>query len=202
MAITDATNPQAVTAATPAQDDASITPNSNDLDLSLDLPPVVRETTPDADRLKEEDKLVQAKIPEEVRQEAVIEENLPVSEKEFTLQDDMKIIQELQNPETTKIEQQAANLEMPAAEVVVETKAPETVVNVQPAIIPAPASNTMNLDSMLLDTPPVAPVTAVEQIKNPFDLIQTNTPVQQVAQPAVLTTATIATQATTTNKKK
>ena len=200
MAITDATNPQAVTAATPAQNDPAMTPNTNDLDLSLDLPPVVQETTPDTDRLKEEDKLAQPTTsPEEVQAETkteIIEENLPQDAKEMTLKDDMNIIKNL---ETT-----AATVTTQPVERILETKNPDPVAVIQPVMEVQPSiftpqqaqPSTINLDSLLADTPTTVPVA---QAKSPFDLIAT--PVQQVAQPAVMTAAVAPAQPMVDKKK-
>ena len=227
MAITDATNPQAITP-TPAEgNDTPVTPNTtpivNDLDLSLDLPPVVKEeNTSDTDRLKEEDKLVEAEVPTtevikletpaEVKEEAIVQENLPLDAKEFTLQDDMKIIQELKNPEATKIESPTTILETKPIEATEEVQPVQPVepvkenkpiepVAVQPVAVQPVASNTMNLDSLLFETPATVTTAPVESIKNPFDLIQANTPAQQVAQPAVTTTAVATIQAMPAKKK-
>lgn len=221
MAITDATNPQAITPTPVAGNDTPIDANTqpivNNLDLSLDLPPIVKEENkPDTDRLKEEDKLVQAEAPTtevikletpvETKQDAIVEENLPLDAKEFSLQDDMKIIQDIKNPEATKIESPTTILETKPMEPVAEVKPvepaiTEPVVNTQTATIPTPASNTMNLDSLLFDVP-AAPTTApVEPVKNPFDLIPANTPAQPVAQPAVTTTAVAAVQIIPAKKK-
>lgn len=219
MAITDATNPQAVTAATPAQNNAATTPNTNDLDLSLDLPPVVQETTPDTDRLKEEDKLVQQTIPiietpkaevDEIKQttapqaapstlnaqqDEILEENLPQDAKEMTLTDDMNIIKNLENTATATSQ---------LGERILETKNPDPVVATPPVIEEQPSTlnpqqaqpSTINLDSLLADTPSTAaPVVG----KSPFDLI--NTPAQQVAQPAVITAAVTAAQPMVDKKK-
>ena len=216
MAITDATNPQASTPTQPVANDAPVTPNTppvvNDLDLSLDLPSVVKEKdTSDTDRLKEEDKLVETEAPTtevikletpaEEKQETLVQENLPQDAKEFTLQDDMKIIQELKNPESTKIESQAIILETKPAE---EVKPIEPIVESKPiesTTTPAPANNTMNLDSLLFATATPATTAPVETVKNPFDLIQANTPTQQVAQPAVMMTTATTTQAMPAKKK-
>ena len=130
MAITDATNPQTRSNDTPV---TNTTPIIGDLDLSLDLPPVVKEaSTPDTDWLKEEDKLVQndttnvstigndategspALAGEDLKTEAkdeVLQDNLPQSAKAMTLQDDMKIIQEIQNVELIKTQPQERILE-------------------------------------------------------------------------------------------
>lgn len=214
MAITDATNPQAVTAATPAQNNAATTPNTNDLDLSLDLPPVAKEATPDTDRLKEEDKLVQKTIPSDstlsrgdgwvsskpggFETEAkieILEENLPQDAKEMTLTDDMNIIKNLENTATATSQ---------LGERILETKNPDPVVATPPVIEEQPSTlnpqqaqpSTINLDSLLADTPSTAaPVVG----KSPFDLI--NTPAQQVAQPAVITAAVTAAQPMVDKKK-
>ena len=134
--------------------------------------------------------------------DSIIQENLPQDAKAMTLNDDMKIIQDIKNPEATKIETPTT---------ILETKPIEPVVEVTPSIgnnslessIHSLESPTMNLDSLLFDTSaPATPTTApVEQVKNPFDLIQANTPAQQVAQPAVMTTAIAAAQVVPAKKK-
>ena len=192
MAITDATNPQASTTAPSAQNDVALTPNTNDLDLSLDLPPVVQETTPDTDRLKEEDKLAQAATPPEVAKvetkTEIVEKNLPQDAKEMTLKDDMNIITNIENTATVRPQ---------PTERILETKNPDPVAVTPPVAEQPQATSTMNLDSLLADTQPIAaPVTPT---KSPFDLI--NTPVQQVAQPAVIT-ATVAAAQPMVDKKK
>ena len=215
MAITDSTNPQANITGSPIQNDAATTPNTNDLDLSLDLPPVVQETTPDTDRLKEEDKLVQKTIPsdstlsrgdgwvsskpggfEAEAKDQILQENLPQDAKEMTLTDDMNIIKNLENTATATSQ---------LGERILETKNPDPVVATPPVIEEQPSTlnpqqaqpSTINLDSLLADTTPtVAPVAAT---KSPFDLI--NTPAQQVAQPAVITAAVVAAQPMVDKKK-
>lgn len=209
MAITDSTNPQANITGSPIQNDAATTPNINDLDLSLDLPPVVQETTPDADRLKEEDKLVQpatpiieapiietpkAEIPQEAPpQNEILQENLPQDAKEMTLKDDMNIIKNLEITATVTPQ---------PAERILETKNPDPVAETVTSNVQRSTSNevqpsTINLDSLLADTTPTA--APVAPAKSPFDLI--NTPAQQVAQPAVITAAVAAAQPMVDKKK-
>jgi PPE-repeat protein len=104
----------------------------------------------------------------------------------------------------TNIENTATVTPQPA-ERILETKNPDPVVVTPPVAEAQPSTlnpqqaqpSTINLDSLLADTQPVA--APVPPAKSPFDLI--NTPVQQVAQPAVIT-ATVAAAQPMVDKKK
>ena len=145
MAITDGTIPQTATPVTPTP-----VANTADLDLSLDLPPVAKETTPDTDWLKEEDKLTQkvetlapsSKLQApSIPQDEVLSENLPQEAKDMTLKDDMNIIQELQLPQVQENVIQAKNQEVTNMQPATLNSPHDEVNNVQPV--------TMNLDSIL-----------------------------------------------------
>lgn len=210
MAITDGTTPQTNTTGTPIQTTSSEPTRPVDLDLSLDLPPVEKtETTPDTDWLKEEDKLTQKEAPiesslikevpsageaedlksEAIPQSSIIAENLPQEAKNMTLKDDMSIIQDLQKPQIQENIIQAKNPEIQSLSTTAGVNTPmENSVVQHDEVVQQPKASTipttMNLDNILLDTTPAQPAPA----KNPFDLIQANTPAVQVANPATMTT--------------
>ncbi|MEI8091654.1 MAG: hypothetical protein WCG98_05530 [bacterium] len=112
------------------------------------------------DRLKQEDALTQKvetpKVEPVETKADIVEDNLPLDAKEMTLQDDMKIIQNLGNTTTPTVVNETEILPTHPETPVVETPAP------------TPVASTMNLDS-LLGSP--AEATTTTAVKNPFDLV-------------------------------
>lgn len=161
MAITDATNPQT----------NGTTPNTNDLDLSLDLPKI-NESSTDNSWLQEGQSQIEEKKTQEwfhlhkeeilqdpsvfSKPESAIHENLPANTNADTFQDDVTIIKELQTQDTGE-------------ERILEAKKSIPPINTESTKEENQAPTaTINLDTLLNEqpTPEKSPIQ-----NSPFDLI-------------------------------